>query len=190
MSPPDFARSLVTKSHGANPADYERWVELFAEHGVREVVYGATVVRRFADGGAPQTRRVVAGERTEPTAFARLLRWFTWLRQPDFRERVMNSRPTLSPHARADVTHRVESGRFVPSMFRLSIDDAPFKVQLNSDGWVVAVLNAFDGDASVQDVRVRARDAGALPSTLTDEGYLDLICLLLERGFLALEEVD
>jgi SAM-dependent methyltransferase len=189
MAPDEFARSLVARVAGARPADYDRWMELFERMRVRDVVYGALVGKRFdAEAGDPQTRRVVAGPGTGPDGFEWLLRWFDWLRRPGRRERVLASRPVLAISSQVDVHHRVENGRFVPQSFRLLNDETSFKVQLQTDGWVVSVLSAFDGAKTVAEVYEEANRSDSIPNAFPEGEFVDLACLLVERGFLSLDE--
>lgn len=188
MPAEEFARSLVTRSATSEPGDFEKWLELFARLEVREVVYGALVARRFdSASGEAQTRRVVAGPGTGPASFESLLRWFDWLRRPDLDARVMASRPTLAAGAELDVHHRVVDGRFVAQTFGLSNDEAPFRVQLKTDGWVATILDALNGQRAVSDLFDGATQVGTLPSTMTRREFIDAICLLIERGFLVLD---
>jgi SAM-dependent methyltransferase len=185
MAPDEFARSLVTRVSGSRPDDYDRWVAVFDRLRVREVVYGALVARRLASGaGEPQTRRVVAGPRNGPAGFEGLLRWFDWLRRPARRDRVLASRPNMAASSEVEVRHAVEGGHFVPRTFRLLNDDAPFKVQLNTDGWVVSVLSAFDGSRTVEQLFEEAARAGSIPAEFGQTDFVDLVCFLFERGFL------
>jgi SAM-dependent methyltransferase len=185
MSLEDFVRTRLAHAAGSRPGDYDRWMELFGRLRVREVVYGALVGKRFVAGaGEPQTRRVVGGPGTGPDGFEWLLRWFDWLRQPGRRERVLASRPILRNGSQLEVRHLVESGRFVPHTFRVLNDGSPFKVQLETDGWVVGVLNAFDGARAVAQVYEEAKSSRSIPEALPEADFVDLVCLLVERGFL------
>jgi SAM-dependent methyltransferase len=185
MAPDEFARSLVTRVAGSRPGDYDRWVAVFDRLRVRDVVYGALVARRLAPGaGEPQTRRVVAGPHTGPAGFEGLLRWFDWLRRPARHHRVLASRPIMAASSQVDVRHAVEDGHFVPRSFRLLNDDAPFKVQLNTDGWVVSALSSFDGRRTVAQLFEEAGRAGSIPSGFGETDFVDLVCFLFERGFL------
>lgn len=188
MAPDEFARSLVTRAAGSRAGDYDRWLDVFARREVREVVYGALAIRRFDPlAGEPQTRRVVAGPRTGPAGFEWLFRWFDWLRLPGRVERVLAARPALAAGCRLDVTHGVRDGSFEPQAFRLSNDDAAFRVHLDTQAWVVAALAAFDGRLTAAEVYDRAASAGSLPRELSREQFADLVCVLVERGFLSSE---
>jgi hypothetical protein len=185
MTAAEFADSLVTRTAGSRPGDRERWLDLFERLQVREVVYGATIGRRFGAGaGQPQTRRLVASATMGPDAFDGLFRWFDWLRAPGRHDRVLGSRPRLCSTSRIDVSHVVENGRFVPQRFRLSNPGAPFRVQLDTDGWVVSTLDAFDGQRQAGDVYESGKQSGSLPPTLGEEDFVDVVCMLAERGFL------
>jgi hypothetical protein len=96
----------------------------------------------------------------------------------------------LATGSEVDVHHLVERGRFVPSRFRLLNDEASFKVQLETDGWVVAVLSAFDGRRTVAEVHDEMSRAGSIPTAFTRTEFVDLVCLLVERGFLLHIEME
>jgi SAM-dependent methyltransferase len=190
MSADEFARSLVTRVARSRPGDYDRWMELFGRLRVREVVYGALVGKRFEAGaGEPQTRRVVAGPGTGPDGFDWLLRWFVWQRRPNRRERVLASRPILANGSQLEVRHLVENGRFVPHTFRLLNDGSPFKVQLETDAWVASILNACDGARTAAEVYEEVNRSHSIPEAFTEADFVDLVCLLVERGFLLITPV-
>jgi SAM-dependent methyltransferase len=185
MSPEEFAQSLVTRASGAQPGDLDRWLELFTERQVREVVYGALVLKRVVDmKGAAQTRRVVAGPSTGPGSFERLFEWFDWMRRPGLVERVLSSRLILAEGAQLDTRHVIADGQFVPDSLLLRNDHADFKVQLKTDGWVIAVLSGFNGRRTVAEVFDEANRIGAIPKEFFQPNFVDLVCLLVERGFL------
>ncbi len=187
MSPAEFARSLVAKRPGSGPEDLERWMELFGRLSISDVVYGALVARRFnPSSGAPQTRRVFAGERTDADSFLWLLNWFTRMRRPDFAEALLGSRPILSSDSQLHVDYRVRDGRFTPQMFRLLNEGARFRVQLETDGWIVALLNALDGSRTVADVYCEARTAKSLPEGFAQQDFVQMVALMIERGFVRL----
>ena len=163
-SPDDFARTLVARVAGSGETDYDRWMELFRSHEVREIVYGALVGRRTeALAGEPHTRRVMARDGTGPDGFEWLFDWFDWLRRPERDKCVMAARPLLSPKSEVDVHHVVADSRFVPHVFRLRNDAAPFPVELETDGWVVSLLSAFDGKTPVAEVCAAARAQRMIP---------------------------
>jgi methylase of polypeptide subunit release factors len=185
-----FARSLAAKATVASEeADFERWMHVFGELHAREFVYGALVGRRNgAPGREPQTRRVAVQGSLGPEGFERLFHWFDWLRLPDRRDRVLNARPALSPDMKVEVTHVVRDGHFAADRFRLQNGDAAFKVQLQTDGWVVAMMDAFDGTKTVAEVFGVGRMARSIPEQMDDSDFVELVCLLLEKGFLRWSE--
>jgi hypothetical protein len=160
-------------------------MDLFDRVGVREIVYGAVVGRRFGSvQGEAQTRRVIAEDGAGPEGFDWLFRWFDWLRRPDRRERVFGSRPVLAEGTTLDVRHGVVERRFVPRTFRLVNDGTPFKVQLETDGWVVSLMNACDVSQTAAEVYREAQRAESIPREFTEAEFADLVCFLAERGFL------
>jgi methylase of polypeptide subunit release factors len=186
MSPEEFARSLAMRRQGS-PEEFTQRMDLFTKLAVTDVVYGALVVRRFdRSTGSAQTRRVFASGNTTADSFLWLLDWFDRMRRPDFAETLLGSRPLLSSGSQLHVDYRVRDGRFNPETFRLLDESASFRVQLETEGWVVALLNAFNGERTVMDIYRQAEGGKALPDGFGERDVVGMISLMLERGFLRL----
>jgi hypothetical protein len=184
MSPEEFARSLVTRRPSSRPEDLGRWMELFTRLAITDVVYGALVARRFDPSAGPaQTRRVFAGENTTADSFLWLLDWFDRIRRPDFTSKLLGSRALLSPGAQLHVDYRVREGRFAPRLFRLFDEGARFRVQLETDGWVVALLNTLDGARTLAESYQEALAKKSLPDGFGEQDFVRMLSLLIERGF-------
>ena len=183
-SPEEFLRTLVAKTEGSRPEDLPRWTELFAAHQIREVVYGALVGRRIpGQARAPQTRRVLV-ETLNHGAFDWLFRWFDWIGNPDHRRCVLDSRPVLGPSTALDVHYDEGGGQLVPKRFRLTNDTTRFKVHLETEGWVVALLNAFDGQQTAREIYDAAASDSRVPGEFSPDDFCELVCFLAERGLL------
>jgi methylase of polypeptide subunit release factors len=184
------ARMLSAKATVVSrESDFERWMQLFADVKAREFVYGATVARRnAASAGDPQTRRLLMPSAPGPEAFDWLFKWFDWLRLPNRRQRVLELKPSLAPDMQVEVVHVVRDGHFSPDRFRLENGGTPFRVHLQTDGWIVSLLDQFDGAKSAAEVYGVARMARQLPEHFAENDFLDLVCLMIERGFLRAAE--
>jgi methylase of polypeptide subunit release factors len=186
MTPAEFARSLTTKKADSEAGDYEKWIELFATLQVIRVVYGALFARRFDPGTGPaQTRRLLVGPRTGAEGFDWMGRCFDWRRRPDHRQLLLASRPVLANGATANIHNVAEGGQFVPKTFSVSTEEAPFKVRLETDAWVVRLLSTFDGHKTAGQVYAEARAANWIPTEFTETEFVDSVGLFVERCLLA-----
>jgi SAM-dependent methyltransferase len=189
--PKQFARTLVDRVNGSNPGDYDRWLALFDRLQVRDVVYGALVGRRIpAPGGNPQTRRVVLQTPAGPDGFDRLLRWFDYLRRPDRVEHLLASRPVVGAGTMLDVHYELDHTSLTPRIFRLTNDGGPFKIQLETDGWVIALMNEFTGDETAASVCEAAQRERRVPDGFEAFDFCELVCFLAERGLLQRTGID
>jgi hypothetical protein len=184
------AKTLAAKATVvSHDNDFERWMQLFNEVKAREFVYGAIVGRRnAASAGEPQTRRLLMSGTPGPDAFDWMFKWFDWLRLPNRRDRVLEMRPSLASNIQVEVIHVVRDGHFSPERFRLENGGMPFRVHLQTDGWIVSLLDQFDGSKTAGEVFGVARMARHLPEELTEKEYVDLVCLMIEKGFLRAAE--
>ena len=114
-----------------------------------------------------------------------LLRWFDWWRQPDRRTRVLDSRPTIAPGTTLDVHYVLEESTFKGRTFRLTNSEWYFNTQLETDGWVVALLDAFAAHQSVAEVYAAAKQTGRVPEGFDEADFVDLVGFLVERGLIA-----
>jgi len=190
-APKQFARTLVDRVNGSSPSDYERWLAVFDRLQVRDVVYGALVGRRIREpGGGPQTRRVVLQTPAGPDGFDRLFRWFDYLRRPDRIAHVLATRPSVGAGTSLDVHYDLDGGSLTPRTFRLTNDGAQFKIQLETDGWVIALMNEFTGAETVASVYDAARRGRRVPDGFEAFDFCELVCFLAERGLLQGTGID
>ena len=154
----------------------------------RQFVYGALVIRRDGptanNGEAPG--RIHLTDKGEARDFERLLAWRNRCRLPGFNEWLANSRPRLASNLQLTVRHEVRDRRLVPAEFMFSVE-AGFQAALRLEGWIVPLVARLEGRASVAGVIDAARKADELPDGFRLEKFLELVQMMIARGFL---EVD
>jgi hypothetical protein len=90
--------------------------------------------------------------------------------------------PRLSPDLHLEVRHGVEDNAFVPASYALSNGSRPFFSRLETEAWVVALLNEFDGVRMVREVAESAKARGRVPAGFSDADLVRIMCFLSERG--------
>jgi hypothetical protein len=163
--------------------------QLFARlrsFGTRQFVYGALVIRRYAERIAAKPLRLRLTPDGSATDFNRLLVWRHHCRQPGFAEWLNQSRPRLAPHLQLTARHVVQNGELVPAEFVFSIE-AGFQYALRPDAWVVPLVARLEGKKSVREIFEAARAADELPHGFTLEAFGDLARLMIERGLLEMD---
>jgi hypothetical protein len=126
---------------------------------------------------------------TSGADFESLLRWQTWRRQSGALEHISRSKPRLSPELRVRVTHEVENDRLMPKEFLLEID-RPFRGATKVDSWVVEMMAQFDGNCTPAALHARALELSLFPTEFTLEKFMDLVAILIDRGYLRLNLED
>jgi methylase of polypeptide subunit release factors len=154
--------------------------------GTRQFVYGALVLRRYAEPVHREPSRVHLTPDGMGADFERLLAWRNHCQQPGFPEWLLNSRPRLAPRLELTVRHGMRDGTLVPIEFVFSVVEG-FQAALRLDGWVVPLIARLEGTMSIREVFDAAHTAGELPAGFTQEAFVELIQKMVERGFLQLE---
>lgn len=154
--------------------------------GTRRFVYGALVMRRYAERIEAKPLRVQITPEAGAAEFERLLNWRRHCRRPGLVEWLLQSRPRFAPRLLLTARHVVQEGSLVPAEFVFSIESGP-QYALRPDAWVVPLLARLEGEKSVREIFDGAHSAGELPEGFSADAFADLVRLMIERGLL---EVD
>jgi methylase of polypeptide subunit release factors len=154
--------------------------------GTKQFVYGALVMRRYAEPIAAKPLRVQMTPEAGAANFERLLDWRRHSRQPGFAKSLPECRPRLASRLLLTARHVVQGGGLVPAEFVFSVETG-FPFALRPDAWVVPLIARLEGKESVREIFEAAHAANELPEGFTLEGFADLVRLMIERGLL---EVD
>ncbi|HVG20391.1 MAG TPA: methyltransferase [Blastocatellia bacterium] len=199
-SPEQFVQDWAKWTNSIASSDLARWDDIFTRVGARSLVYGAVVVHRHgatldanskdADSNR-QTPAVTArrrlGAETRGTHIEWALRWHRARARADSPQKIAYSRPRLSPRLQVRTTHVVKDGALVPSNFVFETE-VPFPIATRLDPWIVPVIAEFNGSYTPAHLYESASSNSLLPEALTRADFIDLVALLVERGYLDVDE--
>ena len=115
------------------------------------------------------------------------MEWSTEVRDAASIERLMGSRPFLSPHAEMGVLHRVRDGHLVPEVFSLR-SNRPFEAECVLQPWLAQVASRCDGQTTWREHFEKAKGDGMVPDRATAEEFLGLLEPLVSNGLLWIAE--
>ncbi len=154
--------------------------------GTRQFVYGAVFLRRCRGPVPQQPLRMQLSATGAAVDFQRVFAWREWCRQACFDAWLAKCRPRLAPGLELTVRHTVREGQLIPAEFTFSIANG-FEAALRPDGWIVPLLARFEGNDSVEAVFGQAEAAHDLPPGFRLRDFSDLVCKMIERGFLQVD---
>jgi methylase of polypeptide subunit release factors len=186
LSVEEVVESMRKRGQNIGEGGAQQLRERFRSFGTNRFVYGALVIRRYAERTQTKPLRIHMTPDATANDFEKLLEWRRHSRQTGLSEWLLASRPRLSPRLELTARHLVQKGVLVPAEFVLSVA-AGFQYALRPDAWVVPLVARLEGNLSVQEVFDAARSADELPEGFTREAFAELVALMLERGLL---EVD
>jgi hypothetical protein len=81
----------------------------------------------------------------------------------------------------------VSDGILVPAQFVLESEN-PFPAMTGVDQWTASSVAEFDGRKTVKEVYRSLQDAVGLPESLELADFIDLVALMIERGYLEVDD--
>jgi SAM-dependent methyltransferase len=194
VAPERLARWLADKA--GEPGLRARWEEEFSAAGLERNVYGAIVVHR-ADAAEPQegrrpvTQRPRLSPATDGACIEWALRWYRWRADQEaaggLSSALMGSRLRLGPRLRAQVTYAPRGGTLAVSEILLQAD-RPFRAATGIEPWMFTLLAGLGQDRTGREAYEAARTAGQLPDGFEPTDFGKLIGMMVERGYLEIEE--
>ena len=185
-SPKDLAANSFLRQNTAVEDILYRH-EIWARRKVRFLFHGSVLMRRHERARPAFTARVLKGEGFTPSHVEWLLKWGREVREAAWMERLMESRPSLSPHAEMAVLHRVRDGQLVPEAFSLRCD-RPFEAECMLQPWLAQIAARCDGETSWRAHFERAKRDGAVPEVTAEAEFLTLLEPLVSNGLLCIAE--
>lgn len=184
-----FLRSAVSGEETF--ADLEHRVRNFQRLGVERIVYGATVIRRHAegDGQRPRTVRRHAASTTGAAGAAWLLDWDA--RTDDAGElatSMLDASLRVSPRAELVVLHALGEGGWAPTGCILRAT-APFVGEARLPPALAELLVRLDGTRPTRDVLTELYEAELVPPNFDPPSAAGLLARLVGMGLL-LEVVE
>jgi SAM-dependent methyltransferase len=182
LPPPEYYGRLAASGRITYALAEER-TELFRQLEAERIVYGSIVLQRHRRARRPFT---VRRERTEAAASAEtewLLRWSTRVADEDIIPVLLDARPRLLPHARLQVTHRVESGEWKVDGCKVLVE-YPFIRTVELSLNAAMLLTLCDGEHTVREILQRIQQAGAIAPEVPAESFAEFIRELVSEGVL------
>jgi len=194
VPPERVARWLADKAPPRDRRAAALWEQHFKESGLQRHVYGAIVVCRAdtaARGRVPITVRPRLSPRTDGSCLEWALRWHQWKAEQEAGGRLaralLDSRPRLGSRLRARVTYAPENGTLAMTEIALQAD-RPFRSATTIEPWMLQLVGAFGQGRTAHEVYEAARAAGELPKGFRPDDFATLLAMMVERGYLELEE--
>jgi SAM-dependent methyltransferase len=182
LSPHDYTVDAVI-SHKGSVEDITGWRELFAQWGVRSLVYGLVVIQRRAAERPVFTIRREASANTGPAECAWLIEWATAASDADM---ILNAKPRAGRHASLRVDHRLGEGAWEAQSYRLE-SAYPFSVNMRAEPWAAHLLTIADGSLKTLELWSRLVAWGGLPENAELVDFARIVAAMIFAGFL---EVD
>jgi methylase of polypeptide subunit release factors len=183
-------RDLTANSFlGQNTAleDIRYRYAIWSRRKVNFLFNGSVLIRRHDSARPAITARVLKGEGFTSRHVEWLLEWSTAVHDVSGRERLMEVRPFLSPHAELAVTHRVRDSRLVPDVFSLR-SNRPFEADCQLEPWLVQIVAQCDGKVSWREHFERATRGGVIPGSTPAGEFLEILEPLVSNGLLWIAE--
>lgn len=186
LTVPEVVDSIRKRGSNFGATHAAELTERLRSFATKHFVYGALVVRRHAQSINEKPVRVRMSPSATFADFERLLRWREHCRRPDLISWLLSSRARMAPQLELSARHHVKAGELVPAEFVFSIE-THFIAALRIDGWAVPLIARMNGRQTIREIFEEAQSNRELPPTFTADAFADLVRMLIERGFLLLE---
>lgn len=183
LSPREYAADAVI-SHQGSVDDITGWRELFAQWGVRSLVYGLVVIQRRQTARPVFTIRREAGPHTGPAECAWLIDWATAASDADM---LLHTKPRGGKHASLRVDHHLANGGWQPQSCRLE-SNYPFSVIMRVEPWAANLLTIADGSRTTSDLLGLLTNTGALLEGTDPAEFTRIIAAMIFAGLLEIDQ--
>ena len=183
LSPRDYTADAVI-SHKGSVEDITGWRELFAQWGVRSLVYGFAVIQRRETDRPVFTVRREASLHTGPAECAWLIEWATAASNAKM---LLQAKPHAGKHASLRIDHRLADGGWKPESLRLE-SQYPFAVSMRAEPWSANLLTIADGSKTTAELLAHLISTGALPEKAEPTEFARIVSTMIFAGLLELDE--
>jgi len=157
--------------------------QIWEKRNVQFIFYGGVLIRRHGEPRPAVTARVQMGQGFVPQDMDWLLDWQSETSDPRECEKLLDSRPVVSPHAELAVFHRVRDRRFVAEAFSLR-SNQPFDAECIIKPWLAQIVSQCDGRKSWREHFDVAHRAGLVDAAATPGEFLAALAPLVMNGLL------
>lgn len=155
--------------------------------GVTHLFQALTVVQRREGERRTFTTRCILSATVESPAVEWYLRLQTALVEPGKREPLLREPLSMAEHVTLQVDYQLRDRRWQTANAQLRLLD-PFPTDFEMPEWAAHLLAACDGATTAEMLWKEIQDRPEL-SALTWQRFLELVVMLLERGFLTTASV-
>lgn len=185
MHPTEYYSRLAA-AQNASLSTVEQHYRLFRELGAERIVYASMAIQRHGVDRPAFTLRRDRAEGAGGRETAWLLDWSTTTAEADVIPALLDARPSLSSHARLQVTHRVAGGEWEVESCQVRVQ-FPFARAMDVSRNTAMLLTLFDGSRTTREILQRVREAGALAEEVTERVFAEFVRGLVGEGVLEVE---
>ena len=194
VAPERLAHWLADKA--GDPALRGRWEEEFRAAGLERNVYGAIVVHRLdaaatKAGRRPITARPRLSPATDGACLEWALRWYQWRAEQEagggLSRALLEARLRLGARLRAQVTYAPRGNGLGVTEILLQ-SDRPFRAATGIEPWMLHLVGGFGTGRVAREVYEATLAGGTLPGGFGPEDFATLVAMMVERGYLEVEE--
>ena len=167
-------------------AEAEQHVRRFEELRAERIVGCSLVLVRHESRRPAVTVRRARSSRTDADAVEWIIGWMRATTDPNLLEKLLGSRPRVSPHARLDRDYTAGQRGWEAGECRLRVD-APFGMVAPTSLETAGILGRCDGNRSVGELYEELRREDALETDATAAEFAGTVRSLIIGGFLLLD---
>jgi len=185
FEPSEIAHQQAAKTRGG-PEEVDAWKKLFAERGVKNLVYGSLVIQRKTEAGRPVTVRRRKGPRLGTAEIEWLRTWETAAADDAILGRILDAKPIAAMGLELRVIHRLQNGELAPQEFTLETS-YPFTVECAIQPWAAYLIARCDGKATACELLVYLKESGVIAASEPEQEFADFLRVLISGGFLEID---
>lgn len=186
------ANATLTPDNVKSPRgeeEREHWRRVVESCRVTHFFYGSMLLERHAAPRPAYTVRTQKGPRTGWREVEWLRGWMTASSGEGFDERMLASRPRLSPRLELRSVHHVLNGRLAPRDCALATD-YPFDSECACQPWLAQAVAGCDGSVTVREYYARCAERGLLRAATSQAEFARALAAMTSAGFLELPEFE
>lgn len=185
FEPSEIAHQQAAKTRGG-PEEVDAWKKLFAQRGVKNLVYGSLVIQRKAGAGRPVTVRRRKGPCLGTAQIEWMRLWESAAADDAILRRILDAKPLAASGLELRVIHRLQNGELAPQEFTLETT-YPFTVECAIQPWAAYLIARCDGKTTARQILSYLKENGVVAAGAPQEEFADFLRVLISGGFLEIE---
>ncbi len=153
---------------------------------VEQIAYGWIIIIRHEEPRSALTLRRRIGRENVLAATLHVRAWEQRAGDEAALQQLLDSKPRVSDHARLQVRQQMRERRWAIEACAITTD-SPFALTLEPSPEALGFVNRCDGTRSVREHIALLRQNGAVPDTVNDLEFAELVRSMLSGGFLTVD---